>query len=262
MKLSKIINYLEEKFPIKLSEEWDNVGLLIGRRDKKISKVLLSLDITENVIDKAIEDKVDLIITHHPMIFKPMKAITADTVLGRKVLKLIENQIAVYTLHTNLDSGIGGLNDFLGEELLGLKKGKILDSLEYNGEEYGIGRVYKLLIPQNIFEFSSEIKEKLHLKDVVLTPYSDDMVLKKIAIVTGSGSSYWRKAKKMGADILITGDIKYHEAVDAKEENFVLMDIGHFESEWIFVKLLTKLLENEFSLDIIYFNDGPIFKRI
>ena len=146
--------------------------------------------------------------------------------------------------------------------MLGLKKGKILDSLEYNGEEYGIGRVYKLLIPQNIFEFSSEIKEKLHLKDVVLTPYSDDMVLKKIAIVTGSGSSYWRKAKKMGADILITGDIKYHEAVDAKEENFVLMDIGHFESEWIFVKLLTKLLENEFSLDIIYFNDGPIFKRI
>ena len=121
MKLNRLINFLEEKFPIFLAEEWDNVGLQIGKRDSKINGILLSLDLTEKVIDKAIEIGANLIITHHPLIFKPLKNISSDSLMGKKIMKLIENGISVYSMHTNLDSGKSGLNDFLGENILELK---------------------------------------------------------------------------------------------------------------------------------------------
>ncbi|MEG0135680.1 Nif3-like dinuclear metal center hexameric protein [Cetobacterium sp.] len=262
MKLSKIISYLEEKFPLNLSEEWDNVGLLVGRRDSEVEKILLSLDVTDKVIDEAIEVGANLIITHHPVIFKPLKAVTGDTTLGKKVLKLIENRIAVYSMHTNLDSAKSGLNDFLGETVLNFGKGKILEKSELNGREFGIGRIYKLDTPINIKKLSQNMKETLGLDCINVVTSDENLSIKKIALVSGAGSTYWRKAKKLGADILLTGDIKYHEAMDAKEENFSLMDIGHFESECIFVKHLKTIIEKEFKLEILHFNDGPVFQKM
>lgn len=262
MKLSKIINYLEEKFPLNLSEEWDNVGLLVGRRDSKIKRILLSLDVTDKVIDEAIKVGANLIITHHPIIFKSLKVINGDTTLGKKILKLIENKIAVYSMHTNLDSAKSGLNDFLGENILELKDGKILEKFELNGREFGIGRIYKLDNPIELKKLSQKVKEKLKLDCINIVTSDINLNIKKIALISGSGSTYWRKAKKLGADILLTGDIKYHEALDAKEENFSLMDIGHFESECIFVKHLKDIIEKKFEIEILYFNDGPIFQKM
>ncbi|MCQ8211252.1 Nif3-like dinuclear metal center hexameric protein [Cetobacterium somerae] len=262
MKLSKLINFLEDKFPMFLAEEWDNVGLQIGKRDSKINGILLSLDLTEKVIDKAIEIGANLIITHHPLIFKPLKNVSSDTLIGRKVIKLIENGISVYSMHTNLDSGKSGLNDFLGENILGLKLGKILNPLEQNGREYGIGRIYKLDEPLKLEKISEILKEKLKLHSINVVKSDDDKEIKKVAIVTGAGVSYWRKAKKLGAQVLITGDIKYHEAMDAREENFNLIDIGHFESEWIFSNLLENLIRKEFEITITIYNDGPVFEKM
>lgn len=262
MKLSRLINFLEEKFPAFLAEDWDNVGLLIGRRDSKINGVLLSLDLTEKVIDRAIEVGANLIITHHPAIFKPLKNISSDNLIGRKIIKLIENGISVYSMHTNLDSGKSGLNDFLGENVLGLKSGKILDPLENNGREYGIGRVYKLEEPLKLEKISELLKEKLKLHSINVVKSDENKEIKKVAIISGAGASYWRKAKKSGAQVLITGDIKYHEAMDAREENFNLIDIGHFESEWIFSNLLENLIKKEFEIDITIFNDGPVFEKM
>ncbi|MGL5426359.1 MAG: Nif3-like dinuclear metal center hexameric protein [Cetobacterium sp.] len=262
MKLSKLINFLEEKFPKYLAEEWDNVGLLVGKRDSEVERVLLSLDITEKVIDKAIEIGANLIITHHPMIFKPLKNITGDTLTGKKIIRLIENKISVYSMHTNLDSSKSGLNDFLGETILGLKDGKILDSSEKKGIEYGIGRIYKLNEVLSIEKLSEILKEKLGLDSITVVKANEIKGIKKIALVSGSGASYWRKAKKLGAGVLITGDVKYHEAMDAKEENFSLIDIGHFESEWVFSNLLEDVLTKEFEIETTIFNDGPIFEKM
>ncbi len=150
IKLSKIIVALEERFPKNYSEEWDNIGLQVGRRDSKINKVLLSLDLTEKVIKEAVKREANLIITHHPMIFKPLKSVTGDTVLGKKILTLIEKGIGVYSMHTNLDSGRYGLNDYLGENVLKFGQGEILEKKDINGVEFGLGRVYKLDEPMKI----------------------------------------------------------------------------------------------------------------
>ncbi|MGL4672386.1 Nif3-like dinuclear metal center hexameric protein [Cetobacterium sp.] len=261
MKLSKLINFLENKFPLNLAEEWDNVGLLVGRRDSEITGILLSLDLTDDVIEKAIESHLNLIITHHPLIFKPVKNINSDTLIGRKIIKLIEKGIAVYSMHTNLDSSKSGLNDFLGEDILGFKDGKILERLEKNDREYGIGRVYKLDETLSLEKLLNRLKEKLALDSISFVKAKKLKDIKKIALVSGSGASYWRKAKKAGAEVLITGDVKYHEAMDAREENFTIIDIGHFESEHIFSNLISDLLKKEFEISVATFNDGPVFQK-
>lgn len=332
MKLSEIISRLEEKFPRQNAESWDNVGLLIGNRENEIKKIQISLDVTMKVIENAVENNVDLIISHHPFIFSPIKDINNDSVIGRKILKLIENKIAVYSLHTNLDSTMLGLNDLVGEKL-GFVNGKIIDPVKenfYRGEFYsdnrekaeeelqkenisfktefhreetkfifvhkkekvysvleklnrksliqgeyfifelenkyiesGIGRVYSLDKKENLLDVIKDIKEKLNLENAVISGYDiEKAVIKKIAVVNGAGSSYWKKAKRMGADLLITGDLKYHEALDAKEEGMYILDVGHYESEHFFNILIEKILSELSGAEYFIYNDEPVLKRI
>lgn len=332
MKLSEIISRLEEKFPRQNAESWDNVGLLVGNREREIKKIQISLDVTMKVIENAVENNVDLIISHHPFIFSPVKEINNDSVTGRKILKLIENKIAVYSLHTNLDSTMLGLNDLAGEKL-GLKNGKIIDPVKenfYRGEFYsgnkmkaeeelqkekisfkiefeedeakfifvnkkekvysvleklnrkslingeyfiyelenkyiesGIGRVYSLDKKENLIDVIKDVKEKLNLENAVISGYDiEKAVIKKIAVVNGAGSSYWKKAKRMGADLLITGDLKYHEALDAKEEGMYILDAGHYESEHFFNIIIGKILETLSGVEYFIYNDEPVLKRV
>ena len=332
MKLSEIINPLEKVFPKSNMEEWDNVGLMIGDRDMEIKKIQISLDVTMNVIDNAIKNNVDLIISHHPFIFNPIKNINTDSLLGRKILKLIENKIAVYSLHTNLDSSKKGLNDFVGG-ILGLKNGKIIDpvkenyykavfttydiekaenelkkeginfdinsdkkfilvlkkdklynvieklktkslvnddiniiKLENSYGDNGIGRIYSLEERTELSRIIEEVKERFEIKSVVVSGNNiEEAIIKKIAIVNGAGSSYWKKAKRMGADLLITGDLKYHEALDAKEEGMYIMDIGHYESERFFYNVILNELKSVVkngSLEISVYNDEPVLKKM
>lgn len=332
MKLSEIISRLEEKFPRQNAESWDNVGLLIGNRENEIKKIQISLDVTMKVIENAVENNVDLIISHHPFIFSPIKDINNDSVIGRKILKLIENKIAVYSLHTNLDSTMLGLNDLVGEKL-GFVNGKIIDSVKenfYRGEFYsdnrekaeeelqkenisfktefhreetkfifvhkkekvysvleklnrkslmqgeyfifelenkytesGIGRVYSLNKKENLLDVIKDIKEKLNLENAVISGYDiEKAVIKKIAVVNGAGSSYWKKAKRMGADLLVTGDLKYHEALDAKEEGMYILDVGHYESEHFFNIIIGKILAELSGVEYFIYNDEPVLKRV
>lgn len=149
--LKEIIKSLEKKYPTHLAESWDNVGLLVGEQSKVVKKIQLSLDISDNVIENAIKNRVDLIITHHPMIFSPISKITDKDSTGKRIIELIKNNIAVYTLHTNLDSAKDGLNAFLMEKLTG-SKGKILSEIKE--------KLYKLSIyvPEDSFE---EIRAKV-----------------------------------------------------------------------------------------------------
>lgn len=259
MRLNVIIKLLEERFPLFCAEDWDNVGLIVGRRDKIITGIVIALDITEKVIEETIKTGSNLIITHHPIIFNPLKKINEDSVLGKKILKLIENNISVYTLHTNLDSAKMGLNDYLGD-MLGFKDGEILVLNEKNGCEFGIGRVYKVKNEFDIENLCSDLKSKLKLKKISLVKSMKDIKIKKIALISGSGSSYWREAKKRGCQLLITGDVTYHDAMDIRENNFNIIDIGHFESEHIFTELLKKIILEECGIKSIVCNDGPIFE--
>lgn len=251
-----IIKELEKSFPRELAEEWDNVGLLVGNNKREVKKIQLSLDATEEVIDNAIKNEVDMLITHHPMIFKGIKKIDYSEVLGRKIIKLIENKINLYTLHTNLDSAEEGLNTYLLKEL-GIYESKIIDE-NINFKDSGIGRVYKLKEKCSIDEYIYLLKSKLEIENVKFIG-NKEKEIKKIAFINGSGMSYWRKVKKLDVDLFITGDIGYHEALDAKESGLNLIDIGHFEGERCFVKLLKTYFE-KMNIDVIIYNDGPIFK--
>lgn len=255
MKLRAIIREIEDRYPLYLREEWDNVGLIVGDREKEIEKIQLSLDATEDTIENAIKNNVDLIITHHPLIFKEISRINSDSVLGRKILKLIKNDIAVYSLHTNLDSAKDGLNDWIVKKVFGIEESDILD--KKNGE-YGIGRVVTLEESWTGEGIIEVLKDKLSLENISIVNLDLKKNIKKIGIVTGAGGSYWRKGKDSKIDLLITGDIKYHEALDMKENGMSAIDIGHFESEHIFSDIIKELLRDRFDGGVIVFNDGPI----
>lgn len=331
MKLNEIISKLEKVYPCSNKEEWDNVGLLLGKRTSEIKKIQISLDVTMKVIENAVENNVDLIISHHPLIFSPIKEINDGSILGNKILKLIENKIAVYSMHTNLDSTIFGLNDFVGK-ILGFVDGKVMDPVKQNLykvelslkdlekakkildkenlEEYnevsflekkisivdkkeivdgiigklraksiikdciiyklenkylknGIGRIYSLKDRKKLVEVIDDLKEKLKIKTLIVSGYAiEDKVIKKIALVNGSGSSYWKKAKRLGADVLITGDLKYHDALDAKEEGMYIIDIGHYESEHFFNILIEEVLKEINDIELLVFNDEPVLKKL
>ena len=253
-----IINFLEEKYPRSNAEEWDNVGLLVGNNKKDVKKIQLSIDATEKAVDYAAQNNVDMIVTHHPLIFKPLKSIVMSELSGRKSIKLIENGLNLYSIHTNLDSSKDGLNDYI-LELLEVKKYKIID-INANDETAGIGRMYTLEEKITILEYADFIKTKMKIKNVRVISNDLKSEVKKIALINGSGMSYWRKVKSLGADLFITGDISYHDALDAKESGLHLIDIGHFESENCFSELLKKNLE-EIGLEVLIFNDGPVFEN-
>ncbi|WP_410207375.1 Nif3-like dinuclear metal center hexameric protein [Fusobacterium sp.] len=256
MMVKDVIKLFEQRFPVKNAEDWDNVGLLVGDRKSEVKKIQVSLDATEKAIDHAVENEVDMIITHHPMIFKGIKNIDYSTVLGRKIIKLIRNGITLYAMHTNLDATKGGLNDFV-VELLGATGTAVLDeNIEEAGT--GIGRVYTLDKSITVKEYADLVKNTFEIPRVRIISENIEKNIRKIAVVNGSGMSYWRKVKSLGADLFITGDIGYHEALDAKESGMSLIDIGHFESETCFTKLLKKVLE-DLKLEVIIYNDGPVF---
>lgn len=218
----------------------------------------MSIDATEKAVDYAAQNNVDMIVTHHPLIFKPLKSIVMSELSGRKIIKLIENGLNLYSIHTNLDSSKDGLNDYI-LELLEVKKYKIID-INANDETAGIGRMYTLEEKITILEYADFIKTKMKIKNVRVISNDLKSEVKKIALINGSGMSYWRKVKSLGADLFITGDISYHDALDAKESGLHLIDIGHFESENCFSELLKKNLE-EIGLEVLIFNDGPVFEN-
>lgn len=256
MKVRDIINILERKFPKINAEDWDNVGLLIGDYNREVKKIQFSLDATLESVENAISQKVDMLITHHPIIFKAIKDITEQNVLGKKIRDLIKNDINVYSIHTNLDSSIDGLNDYVLKKI-GISEYKILDFDE--NKNCGIGRVFKLGEEKSLKDFLEEFKLKLKILNLRVISNDLNKKIKEIALINGSAMSYWRKAKKEKVDLFITGDIDYHDALDALESGLNIVDFGHYESEHFFYEILIEELSNN-GLEFLVFNREPIFK--
>lgn len=239
-----IMEEMEKIAPKHLAQEWDNVGLLVGSPSLKVEKILIALDINEELIARAEEEKVGLIITHHPLIFKSMKNVRTDLPLGKMIARLIKNDIAVIAAHTNLDIAKGGVNDVLAERL-GLKKIEPFVVVGKNGEEVeSLGRIGSFDKNVSLDEFSIIVKSSLKAKHIRVIR-SGERLIKKVALCSGSGAEFIRRAVFLGADVLVTGDVKYHDAQHAKEEGIHVIDAGHFSTEYPIVPVLAERLENE-----------------
>lgn len=356
MLLKSLVKKIESKYPLNLAYDWDNVGLLVGDFEMNVEKVLVVLEANEKVINEAIENDIDLIITHHPFIFKKMNKINTMDLKGRLIHKLIKNDIALYSMHTNFDIAYDGLNDYF-MNLMGFEDSKILEvtntevlyklavyvpythadkvknalanagaghigdyshcsfssegigcfkplentnpyigsigeielvkevkietivtqkvlggvissmikahpyeevaydifKLENKGKSSGLGRISSLKNMMTLEELCNHIKGKLNMEHIRVIGNLEDNIA-KVAVVTGSGADMFKKAKKMGADVLITGDMKYHDAQDAIDINMNVIDCGHFDTEDIFKDAISIYLKEIDGLEIIKSN--------
>lgn len=243
MKLIDYIDELENIAPIKDAEEWDNSGLQIGNVDDEITGILLTLDLSEEALDIAIQKGLNLIIAHHPFIFTPLKNIETTSSKGRIIKKIINNNINIFTMHTNLDIATEGVNYALAKAI-GIKKYEILKEMNVlNGETLGYGGISEIE-ECSIYEYAEKIKQylmcpyiKVHCKDSL-------KMVKKIAFCGGSGSSFISDAVKEHADLYLTGDINYHDAQYAQEFDLAIIDAGHFYTELPILKEMNKHLKN------------------
>ena len=240
IKVNNIIKEMELLAPTYLKEDFDNVGLMVGDKNKEVKKVLLALDCTLKVIEEAKKENVELIITHHPLIFKRPSSITTDTLQGKKIIELIKNDISLYSSHTNLDSVENGLNDTI-VSILGFDNFKILEKNK-SDDKAGLGRIVSLNESIQLEDLISKIKKSLNINNLRVVKGKDKV--NKIAIINGSGQDFIGKAVALGADCIITGDTTYHFASDYKEMEISILDVGHFASEQItFFNVMENLKE-------------------
>ena len=231
----KIIEYIRKIAPEEFQEDWDNSGYQV-RIKNETDKVILCMDVTDRVIDRAIETGAKLIISHHPMIFTGVKGIDEDSYLGKNIIILIENKISVYSSHTSLDVSDRGVNVALADAI-GLP---IVENFAMT-DTTTIGYVLCNNIGDEIYE---------RLKDLGAIFYGKKVPVEKIAIVGGAGMSYFDEAIAKGVDMFITGDVKHHDGQRGYEENISLVDLTHYGSEKFVLNKLKDLLEEKFTIEM------------
>lgn len=272
VKVGRIIHQLQKFAPEYLAESWDKIGLQIGSINNDVSKVLLALDATSKVIDEAINQKVEMIITHHPFLFNSIDSITKDTPIGYNIYKLIENNISIYTMHTNLDATFGGTNDVLAKKLNlthiealvpSNQDGLNSTNLQDKKGIYGLGRV-GTIEKTTVEQLAYQLKKALGTEAVRVVGDLKQKV-NKVALCTGSGMSLLNHVIGK-ADLYITGDVKFHEAQKGIDYNVGIIDVGHYASENIVLPTIKKYMgdfatEHGVEFIVSNVNDEP-FKTI
>ena len=242
----EIYQYLDNLAPFALQMDFDNAGFLVGRGDRQVKKILVSLDITQEVAEEAGELGAELIVSHHPVIFHPARSVTDADPDGRVLLALIEKGIAAICAHTNLDAVHGGVNDALAQRL-GLVQIEQLhqDGTDPAGRPYGIGRVGNTAgIPRYAPEFAAFVKEALGANGV---RYVDARrPVRRVAVGGGACADMLRDALALGCDTFVTADVKYNGFLDAKALGVNLIDAGHYPTEQVVVPVLAKWLADGF----------------
>lgn len=246
----EIMNRIEKFYPGDFALEWDNVGLLAGRDDKEVKTVYVALDATDEVVDEAVSMKADMLITHHPLIFGGRKKITNEDFIGNRLIKLIQNDISYYAMHTNYD--VMGMAELSGE-ILHMKNAEVLEvtghskpsgESEASGLPEGIGRIADLEQEITLQQCADEVKKAFSLESVKV--FGDlRSKIGRIAVCPGSGKSVIGTALKKKADVLITGDIGHHEGIDAVAQGLSIIDAGHYGIEHIFVKDMKRFLTEQ-----------------
>lgn len=246
MKCDDILKRLEELAPVSYACDWDNPGLLAGRRGKEVSEILLALDAVDDVVEEAVKQKVDLLITHHPLIFKAMKKINDDDFIGRRILKLIQNDISYYAMHTNFDIAPGCMADLAADRLGLHDRGVLEPTVEAGGQVYGIGKTGKLEKAMSLEELGSYVKEVFELPFVTVYGMKElKGPVRFVAVSPGSGGSMVKHGIQAGAQVLITGDIGHHDGIDAVAGGMAVIDAGHYGLEQLFMEFMEGFLKKE-----------------
>ena len=239
----QIIEVIESTYRKNHAMDWDNVGLLLGRGDKAVNRIMVALDATMEVVKAACDEKCDMLITHHPLIFSGMKSVTKEHFIGKRVFDLIQNDICYYAMHTNFD--VMGMADAVADQLE-LEKCRVLD-ITYQDEisEEGIGRVGELSRTMSLEEFAHYLKEKCQVTGMRIFGDPGKLV-DTVALVPGSGKDYISVAMSQKADVFITGDLGHHHGLDSLEQNLALIDAGHYGLEKIFSSYMVEVLKRKF----------------
>ena len=253
--VAQITKILDQLAPPLLAEEWDNVGLQIGDLRLPVQRIWIALDPTPKVVKAACENNVDLLITHHPLIFRPLKSIDFETPDGSVIQMAAHHQLAIFSAHTNLDIAREGVNDILAQRL-GLRHLAILQPVQLREgakeelpptssvqTEHGIGRIGLLDKTLSLKALVSVVKKKLGL-DFLKVAGNPKIKISRVAICSGSGSSLMQAFLSSKAQVYISGDIHYHDAREAEKVGRAIIDIGHFPSEHLMVDALVKQLKN------------------
>lgn len=242
MRCYEIIKELEKIAPERYALSWDNVGLLAGSKDQEVKKVYIALDATDEDIKKAVEGNADMLITHHPLIFSPLKKVNTENFISKRIVKLIQNNISYYAMHTNFDVSVMGE---LAANYLELSE---IDTLDVTWKEEnshnteGIGKTGILKNEMTLLTLVDLVKEKFRLDHVKV--FGDlNSIVSRVAISPGSGKSMIEPAVKKGAQVLITGDIGHHEGIDSIAQNLCIIDAGHYGIESIFIPYIKEQLK-------------------
>jgi dinuclear metal center YbgI/SA1388 family protein len=240
--LADILRILEKMAPLSLAEEWDNVGLQVGDPGREVESVWVALDPSPDVVSAACRKGVGLLVTHHPLIFRPLKRIDTRTPLGAVIEKALRHRLAVYAMHTNLDAAAGGLNDLLAERL-GVQRLKPLAGGAEAGSRRGsgIGRSGELSTRVRLSELALKVKRRLGLETVRIAGDATRRV-KRVALSSGSGGSLLPHFLSSSADVFITGDLRYHDAREIEAAQRGAIDIGHFHSEHLMAAAVAQRL--------------------
>lgn len=236
-KVAEIRDFFEERVPTSLKMDFDNVGFLAGIAEKEVTSALVALDITSEVIDEASSVGAQLVVSHHPLIFFPMKSVTDTDRMGKKILELIKQDISAICLHTNLDAVEGGVNDAL-MTALGVADAELM------GDEDGISRMGTLSGEMCLRDFLAHTKSALNANG--LRYHDAGKPVFKIGCCGGSGGDYLRLAASKGCDTYVTADVKYDVFLEAKDLGINLIDADHFCTENVVVPVLADMLKTAF----------------
>ena len=257
--VADIVDFLENFAPLELAEDWDNVGLLIGRKDQTVSRVMTCLTLTSDVAAEAIARNDNLIVTHHPVLFRAIKRITDESVEGRMLLDLIAAGIAVYSPHTAFDSAADGINRSLAESL-GLEQISALRPIvaaESHATEDGLrvvpsessplggGRFGRLSSPILLTEFNERVKAALGVKHLHYVG-DDDQQIQTVAVACGAAAEFLSDARRHGCDVLLTGEARFHACLEARATGITMVLPGHYATERPAVEQLAARIAGQF----------------
>lgn len=252
--IKDVCNFLDSFAPTRLAEDWDNVGLLAGDPIVEASSIMTCLTITPESAAEAIERGASMIVSHHPLPFRPIKRLTTEQTGSRLLWDLIRAGVAIYSPHTGFDSALEGINKSLADRL-GLTEVKPLNPIVDDPQKLGSGRVGKLAAPMSLDEFIESIKTSFGLPGLHVVGrfenssgnQSEKAQVQKVAVACGSGGSFMDRAIRVGCDTFVTGETSFHTCLEASARNVSLVLLGHFASERFAVEMLATKIGDEFS---------------
>lgn len=259
MKISDILSVLESIAPPHLQESYDNAGLIVGDPNAEVRGVLFCLDSTEAIVEEAVARGCNLVVAHHPIVFRGLKRLNGATYIERTVMQAVRQNVAIYAIHTNLDNVYKqGVNSKIAEKI-GLADTRIL-APKPTDFEIGAGLLGNLPKPMSEVDFLQHLKTSLNTQCIRHTALRGKPV-QKVAVCGGAGSFLLPEALRLKADVFVSADFKYHEFFDA-EGRLVIADVGHFESEQFTIELLHGIVREKFptfALHLTNLNTNPVF---